>query len=168
MIALVCFVLAVLASPFKSNSRLEAENAALRQQLIVLRRKVRGGPSLRTAIGSSSFSSIAGSHRSYGFSLSSTPRPWCAGIGPAFVAIGVGNRGGGGRPQITTELRALIGWMSTENLLWVRRIHGKLRTLGFSVAQSSVAKYMVKRRGPPSQGPFCVTTRRTSPPWSFL
>jgi hypothetical protein len=44
MIALVCFVLAVLASPFKSNSRLEAENAALRQQLIVLRRKVRGGP----------------------------------------------------------------------------------------------------------------------------
>jgi len=39
MIALVCFV---LASPFKSKSRLEAENAALRQQLIVLRRKVRG------------------------------------------------------------------------------------------------------------------------------
>jgi hypothetical protein len=29
MIALLCFVLAVLASPFKSKSRLEAENAAL-------------------------------------------------------------------------------------------------------------------------------------------
>src|ERR1700675_2038660 len=42
MIALICFVLAVLASPFKSNSRLEAENAVLRHQLIVLRRKVRG------------------------------------------------------------------------------------------------------------------------------
>ena len=42
MIALVCFVLAVLAAPFKSNSRLEAENAVLRLQLIVLRRKVRG------------------------------------------------------------------------------------------------------------------------------
>jgi hypothetical protein len=42
MIALVCFVLAVLAAPFKSNSRLEAENAVLRHQLIVLRRKVRG------------------------------------------------------------------------------------------------------------------------------
>src|SRR4029453_13948090 len=41
MIALICFVLAVLASPFKSKSRLEAENAALRHQLIVLRRKVR-------------------------------------------------------------------------------------------------------------------------------
>ena len=40
MIALFCFVLAVLAAPFKSKSRLEAENAALRHQLIVLRRKV--------------------------------------------------------------------------------------------------------------------------------
>ncbi|MEH2560594.1 integrase core domain-containing protein [Bradyrhizobium sp. AZCC 2289] len=58
----------------------------------------------------------------------------------------------GGRPQIETELRALIRQMSTENLLWgAPRIHGELLKLGFSVAQSSVAKYMVKRRGPPSQ-----------------
>jgi hypothetical protein len=42
MIAFICFVLAVLASPFKSKSRLEAENAVLRHQLIVLRRRVRG------------------------------------------------------------------------------------------------------------------------------
>jgi hypothetical protein len=42
MVALICFVLAMLALPFKSKSRLEAENAALRHQLIVLRRKVRG------------------------------------------------------------------------------------------------------------------------------
>jgi hypothetical protein len=42
MFALFCFVLAVLASPFKSKSRLEAENAALRHQLIVLRRKMLG------------------------------------------------------------------------------------------------------------------------------
>jgi hypothetical protein len=42
MVALICFVLAVLASPFKSKSRLEAENAVLRHQLIVLQRKVRG------------------------------------------------------------------------------------------------------------------------------
>jgi hypothetical protein len=39
MVALICFVLAVLASPFKSKSRLEAENAVLRHQLIVLQRK---------------------------------------------------------------------------------------------------------------------------------
>jgi hypothetical protein len=32
------------------------------------------------------------------------------------------------------------------------RIHGELLKLGFEVAQSSVAKYMVKRCGPPSQG----------------
>ncbi len=42
MVALLCFVLALLASPFKSKSRLEAENATLRHQLIVLRRKVQG------------------------------------------------------------------------------------------------------------------------------
>jgi type II secretory pathway pseudopilin PulG len=42
MIALLGFVLAVLAAPFKSKSRLEAENAALRHQLIVLRRKLQG------------------------------------------------------------------------------------------------------------------------------
>ena len=42
MIALLCFVMAVLAAPFKSKSRLEAENAVLRHQLIVLRRKVPG------------------------------------------------------------------------------------------------------------------------------
>jgi type II secretory pathway pseudopilin PulG len=42
MVALIWFVLTVLASPFKSKSRLEAENTALRHQLIVLRRKVRG------------------------------------------------------------------------------------------------------------------------------
>ncbi len=42
MIALICSVLAVLASPFKSKSRLEAENAVLRHQLIVLRRKLKG------------------------------------------------------------------------------------------------------------------------------
>src|SRR4029077_20388774 len=59
----------------------------------------------------------------------------------------------GGRPQIDTELRALIRQMSTENLLWgAPHIHGELLKLGFRVAQSTVAKYMVKRRGPPSQG----------------
>jgi hypothetical protein len=43
--------------------------------------------------------------------------------------------------------------MSMENLLWgAPRIHGELLELGFSVAQSTVATYMVKRRGPPSQG----------------
>jgi hypothetical protein len=42
MIGLLCFVLAVLASAFKSKIRLEAENATLRHQLVVLRRKLKG------------------------------------------------------------------------------------------------------------------------------
>src|SRR5260370_21703779 len=42
MITLLCFFLTLFASPFKSKSKLEVENAALRQQLIVLQRKVRG------------------------------------------------------------------------------------------------------------------------------
>ena len=78
----------------------------------------------------------------------------CGGIGPAFAVIGVGSRARGeGRPQIETDLRALIRQMSIENPLWgAPRIHGELRKLGFEIAQSSVAKYMVKRCGPPSQG----------------
>jgi transposase InsO family protein len=63
------------------------------------------------------------------------------------------SRSFGGRPQIDTELRALIRRMSVENPLWgAPRIHGELLKLGFAVAQSSVAKYMAKRRRPPSQG----------------
>jgi hypothetical protein len=46
MIGLLHFVLWILASPFKSKSRLEAENAVLRHQLIVLRRKMPGRPRL--------------------------------------------------------------------------------------------------------------------------
>jgi hypothetical protein len=50
-------------------------------------------------------------------------------------------------------LRILIRRMSVENPLWgAPRFHGELLKLGFEVAQSSVAKYMVKRRGPPSRG----------------
>jgi hypothetical protein len=47
MIALFCLFVALFASPFKSKNRLEAENAALRHQLIILRRKVRGRIRLR-------------------------------------------------------------------------------------------------------------------------
>src|SRR5450755_2909314 len=153
MIALICFVLAVLASPFKSNIRLAAENAALRHQLIVLRRKMRGRAWLTN------------NDRWFFIQI----YRWFPSILPVLVIIRPEtllrwhragfrhywrwkSRRRGGRPQIETELRALIRQMSTENLLWgAPRIHGELLKLGFSVAQSSVAKYMVKPRGPPSQ-----------------
>lgn len=63
------------------------------------------------------------------------------------------SRSQGGRPQIEAELRALIRRMSIENPpLGVPRIHGELLKLGLEIAQSSVAGYIARRRGPPSQG----------------
>jgi transposase InsO family protein len=60
-------------------------------------------------------------------------------------------------------LRALIRRMSIENPLWgAPRIHGELLKLGLAVAQSSVAKYMVKRRGPPGQG-WCTFLHNHAP-----
>src|SRR5260370_22006341 len=59
----------------------------------------------------------------------------------------------GGRPTLRTEIRKLIREMSIANPLWgAPRIHGELLVLGIDIGQTSVAKYMVKRRGPPSQG----------------
>ena len=59
----------------------------------------------------------------------------------------------GGRPKIDHEIRNLIRRMSKENPLWgVPRIHDELLMLGIEVAQSTVAMYMTKRQGPPSQG----------------
>src|ERR1700746_3526591 len=154
MIGLLCFVVAVLASPFKSKLRLEAENAVLRHQLIVLRRRLHGRvrltnhdrwffiqlyrwfPSILQVLTIIRPETLVRWHRA-GFRCywrwKSRPQ--------------------GGRPPIDTELRVLIRRMSVENPLWgAPRIHGELLKLGIEVAQSSVAKYMVKRRGPPSQG----------------
>jgi transposase InsO family protein len=58
-----------------------------------------------------------------------------------------------GRPNVSTELRALIRQMGQANPFWgAPRIHGELLKLGFDVAQSTVGKYRVRRRRPPSQG----------------
>src|SRR5205807_1758026 len=57
-----------------------------------------------------------------------------------------------GRPRISAELRNLIGAMSRANHLWgAPHIHGELLKLGFTIAQSTVARYMY-RGWPPSQG----------------
>jgi hypothetical protein len=154
MIGLLCFVLAVLASPFKSKLRLEAENAVLRHQLIVLRRRLQGRvrltnhdrlflmqlyrwfPEILKVLTIIRPETLVRWHRA-GFRCywRWKSRLW------------------GGRPQIDPEVRVLIQRMSMENPLWgAPRVHGELLKLGFDVAQSSVAKYMVKRRGPPCQG----------------
>src|SRR5512140_410300 len=87
MFALLRFVLVVLASPFRSKSRFEAENAVLRHPLTVLQRKVRGRVRLTNFVQLYRwFPSICRSSRS------SVPRRSCVGIGPAFAATGVGSR----------------------------------------------------------------------------
>ena len=59
----------------------------------------------------------------------------------------------GGRPKIDREMRDLIHRMCAENPLWgAPPIHGELLKLGFTVAQSTVSKYMRCGRRPPSQG----------------
>ena len=58
----------------------------------------------------------------------------------------------GGRPPIDRALIGLIRRMSAENPLWgAPRIHGELLKLGFSLSQSTVSKYMLPRRGRPTQ-----------------
>ena len=92
MFELFCFVLAVLASPFKSKSRLEAENAVLRHQLIVVRRKVKG----RVRLTNSDRWFLVRLYRWFPsicrFSRLSNLRRSCDGIMLDFAATGVGSR----------------------------------------------------------------------------
>jgi transposase InsO family protein len=58
-----------------------------------------------------------------------------------------------GRPTVSLEIRRLIREMSIANPLWgAPRIHGEFLKLGIEIGQTSVAKYMARRRGRPSQG----------------
>jgi transposase InsO family protein len=151
MVALLCFLLRLLVSPFKSITGLEAENAALRHQLIVLQRKVRGRveftdsdrlffiqlyrwfPSVLKAVTIIRPETVVRWHRA-GFQHYWRWK----------------SRNLGGRPRIDADLQALIRRMSNENRIWgAPRIHGELLKLGFMVAQSTVAKYMARADGSP-------------------
>ncbi len=144
MIGLLCLFLALMTARFKSKSRLEAENAALRHQLIVLRRNVPGRvrltnndrwflillypwfPSILHVVTITQPETLVQWHRTafrWYCRWKSRPRR--------------------GRPQIETGLRALIRRMSIENPHWgAPRIHGELLKLGFEVAQSTVSNGM--------------------------
>ena len=57
-----------------------------------------------------------------------------------------------GRPSVTADVRTLIRTMAEANPRWgAPRIHGELLKLGLNVCQATVAKYMGRRRQPPSQ-----------------
>src|SRR5260370_16522870 len=151
MIGLLSFFLAVLASPFKSKLRLEAENAVLRHQLNVLRRKLDGRvrltnhdrlffiqlyrwfPAILKVLTIIQPETLVRWHRA-GFRCywrwKSRPR--------------------GGRPQIDTELRVLIQRMSVENPLWgAPRIPAELLNPGFKLPPPAVPNHMYKRTRPP-------------------
>ena len=138
----------VLAAPFRTQAQLEAEVTLLRHQLNVLRRQApskprltgadrlllvwlwRLFPSLRSAITIVQPDTVLGWHRS-GFRLYWRWK----------------SRSRSGRPRVPVEVRSLIRRLNMENPLWgAPRIHGELLKLGIEVAQSTVAKYMAKRR----------------------
>src|ERR1700745_3095131 len=138
---------------FKSPRRLEAENLFLRHQLSIALRRAPSRLRLR------------GSDRAL---LVWMTRLWPSLLGAAQVVqpetILRWHRAGftafwrwksrkrAGRPKIDRELRDLIRQMSKENPKWgASRLHGELLMLGFEVAQSTVSKYMMRGRRPPSQ-----------------
>jgi transposase InsO family protein len=154
---------------FRSHARREAEIMFLRHQLLVLRRSAPPRLRLRTTDRLifvwlyRLFPSLLGAtiifkpetlvrwHRS-GFRLY-----WCW-----------KSRQRVGRPEIPIEIRDLVRAISRDNPLWgAPRIHGELLKLGIDIAQSTVAKYMCRRRHPPStswRARSCAFTLRTSPP----
>ena len=166
MIALLIFLLRLLVLPSQPKRGLEAEDAALRQQLTILQRKMRSRvrltngdrlffvllyrwfPSILKTMTIIQPETLVRWHRS-GFR-----RYWRW-----------KSRNLGGRPPISAELRALIRRMSLENALWgAPHIHGELLKLGFAVAQSTVAKYMAKKGDePPSGGIPSVDLQNSSP-----
>ena len=142
-----------LASVFKSRARLEAEIVVLRHQLMILRRKAparprvsvvgrfifvwlyRLRPSVISAVTIVRPETVVRWHRT-GFRLYWRWK----------------SRASGGRRPISLKLRHLIREMSLANPLWgAPRIHGELLKLGIEVAQSTVAKYMLRGRRPPGQ-----------------
>lgn len=147
-------ILGMVVDLFRSRTALEAELLVLRQQIIVLRRtapkKVRFGPIDKLM--------LAGVCRLFPKACDAL-----AIVRPDTVVRW--HRAGfrsywrwksrcrSGRPAIPLELRRLIRQMSVDNPLWgAPRIHGELLKLGIDVGQTSVAKYMARRRGQPSQG----------------
>ena len=133
------------------RTALTAEVLALRQQLAVLQRSV-NRPKLRNR------------DRIFWVWLSKLWSGWRSALAivqPATVVRwhrqgfrlywGWRSRNRGGRPKVARELRELIRRMSRENVTWgAPRILSELRLLGYDVAESTVAKYMVRPKKPPS------------------
>ena len=139
---------------FRSRARLEAEILVLRHQLNVLRRR---SPK-RVAFSSIDRLVFAGLYRLAPGVLDALkilkPETVIRWHRVGFRAYWRWkSRSRGGRAKTPLEIRQLIRDMSIANPLWgAPRIHGELLMLGIDVGQTTVAKYMVRPRRPPSQG----------------
>lgn len=146
-------LLVAVCSVVKTRAALQLENVALRHQIGVLQRGLKR-PKLtvadrliwvaisrlwrdwRSALAIVKPDTVIAWHRT-GFRLFWT---WKV------------RRGRPGRPAVAPDVRDLIRRMSRENPLWgAPRIHGELLKLGIEVGETSVSKYMVRARKPPSQ-----------------
>jgi len=152
MWAVLHLLFALVVDCFKSRRRLEIENLYLRHQLNIAMRRERR---LRLRGADRAFMVWMIRLRPGLLSLSRVVRPdtilrWHRAGFRAYWRWK--SRRQPGRPKISSELRELIRRMSRENRLWgAPRIHGELLKLGFEVAESTVSKYMIRHRGPPSQ-----------------
>src|SRR6266404_7304428 len=139
---------------FRPRAALQAENLVLRHQLNVLRRK---SPK-RLAFGNVDRLVFTALYRVAPGVLDAlkilNPQTVIRWHRAGFQAYWRWkSRARGGRPKTPADIRQLIRAMSIANPLWgAPRIHGELLKLGIDVGQTSVAKYIVKRREPPSQG----------------
>jgi hypothetical protein len=146
-----CF--ASLLASFRTRSALQIEILALRHQLGVLQRSVKR-PEL-TAFDRllwAGLSDVWAAWRSALVILK--PETVIARHRTAFRLLWTWKvrHGRPGRPSISQEIRELIRKMSRENPLWgAPRIHGELLKLGIDIGETSVGKYMVRHRRPPSQ-----------------
>ncbi len=165
MIVLLIFLLRLLVSPVRPKWLLEAENAALKHQLAILQRKQRGRVQL-TNLDRLFFVQL---HRWFPSVLKvmmiirpATLLRWHRDGFRRYWRRKSKNRGGW--PPISAELRALIRRMSLENKLWgAPHIHGELLKLGFTVAESTVTKYMATS-GDDHSGQSWSTFLRNHPP----
>ena len=153
MIGLLCFALAVLASPFKSKLRLEAENAVLRHQLNVLRRRLPGRVRLTNHDRWFFFQLYRWFSSILQVLTIIRPETLVRWHRAAFVAIGVGNELAGRAPADSDRAAcADTASQHGESTLGCTTHPRRTAQAWVEVAESSVAKYMAKRRGPSSQG----------------
>jgi len=138
---------------FKSRAALQVENLALRHQLAVLRRSVKR-PKL-TSADRILWAWLCEAWRDWQPSLLIVKPETVIGwhrMGFRLFWKWKVRRGQPGRPPVSKEIRRLIRKMSRENPLWgAPRIHGELLKLGINIGETSVGKYMGRRRKSPSQ-----------------